>query len=130
MKAHPAHATGMSRRKMTTRAYAGRLIAVAGTAPAADWATKAILRSAVHAVSHRGLVPGLQLVHLERIGVPSSFTLAAAVLIVGAAAVGWIRGPYGPERSPALWLPAGLLIGGAASNFQRCEVLARSDATG
>lgn len=102
---------------MTNRAYARRLIAVTGTAVATDWATKAAVRSAVQPGGHRRIVLGLELVHFPRKGLPSGFTLAAAVLIVAAAASGRIWRPHHPKRPLSLWLPAGLLIGGAASNL-------------
>jgi hypothetical protein len=75
---------------MTNRAYARRLMIVVGVALVADWATKAIARLAVRAGGRRQLLPGLQLVHLQRIGLPSSFTLAAAaavLMVAGAAAM-------------------------------------------
>jgi len=102
---------------LKNRAYAWRLVAVAVIALAADCATKAIARSAVQPGGHRRLVPGVVLVHLQRTGLPSGFTLAAALLMITAAAVGRIWHPCRPERSLSLWLPAGLLVGGAASNL-------------
>jgi signal peptidase II len=85
-----------------------------------DQLTKHAVRSSVAVGQVRRFLPGVQLVHVRNTGVAFGifsgggtivlvFTLAALALLVGYFTLR-------PER-PWLWLPTGLLIGGALGNL-------------
>lgn len=84
-----------------------------------DQTSKALVRDGVAVGSRRDLLPGVDLVHTRNTGVAFSLlqgggwillavTAVAAVVVVG---VFLAR----PER-PGVWLPTGLLLGGAVGN--------------
>jgi signal peptidase II len=87
---------------------------------AADQASKALVRANVELGSSDPVLPGVDLVHTRNTGVAFSllqgggsalivFTAAAMVAI----AVFFARHP----ARPGAWVPAGLLLGGAAGNL-------------
>jgi signal peptidase II len=97
-----------------------RAAAVAGAVVGIDQLTKAAVRSGIPVGEQRRFFIGIQLVHVRNTGVAFSlfrgggtlvlvFTLVAlAVLVVYLA--------RRPDR-PLLWIPTGLLIGGALGNL-------------
>ena len=105
------------------KARAGALTragAVAAVVIVVDQLTKAAIRSGIALGEQHKFLPGVQLVHVKNTGVAFSllsgggalvlvFTLAALVALVGYLA-------WRPGR-PYLWLPTGLLIGGAIGNL-------------
>jgi signal peptidase II len=85
-----------------------------------DQLTKELIRSGLAVGEKQKLLPGVDLVHVRNTGVAFSlfagggtlvlvFTLVALALLVGYLA-------WRPER-PWLWVPTGLLIGGAIGNL-------------
>jgi signal peptidase II len=98
----------------------GRAALIAGLVIGADQLTKALVRSDIPVGDTRRFFIGIQLVHVRNTGVAFSLfasggapvlaiTLVALVLLVGYL----LRRP---ER-PWLWVPTGLLIGGALGNL-------------
>jgi signal peptidase II len=86
----------------------------------ADQLTKVLARHALDVGETDGIFPGLELVHVRNRGVAFGFfsgggglvvaaTLAALVLLL----VLFLRNP----RRRLMWLPTGLLIGGAVGNL-------------
>jgi signal peptidase II len=97
-----------------------RTAVVAVLVVAADQATKAIARGALERGDTRELLPFLDLVNVRNTGV--AFGLledGGALLIVGAAAalLALLAFVVGHSGRPLVWLPAGLLLGGAAGNL-------------
>jgi len=106
-------------RKLRAVAF-GRAGAVAAVVIAVDQLSKHAIRSGIDVGDHEKLLPGVTLVHVRNTGVAFSlfsgggtlvlvFTLAALAALAGYLALR-------PERS-WLWLPTGLLIGGAIGNL-------------
>jgi signal peptidase II len=97
-----------------------RIMAVAAAVVALDQLSKHLVRSAVDVGESHKVIPGLHLVQVRNTGVAFSlfsgggtlvlvFTLLALAVLVGFFAMR-------PTR-PLLWLPTGLLIGGALGNL-------------
>jgi signal peptidase II len=108
------------RRSRVRAAVFVRAAAVAALVVALDQVTKALVRSGIPEGETRRFFIGIQLVHVRNTGVAFSlfrgggtlvlvFTLAALALLVGYLA-------RRPER-PWLWIPTGMLIGGALGNL-------------
>jgi signal peptidase II len=107
------------RSRVRTAAFV-RAAAVAGVVVAIDQLTKAAIRSGIpEGEAHRFFI-GIQLVHVRNTGVAFSlfsgggtlvlvFTLLALVVLAGYLA-------RRPDR-PWLWVPTGMLIGGALGNL-------------
>jgi signal peptidase II len=85
-----------------------------------DQTTKQLVRSGIPVGDQRKFLPGVQLVHVRNTGVAFSlfsgggtivlvFTLVALAVLVG-----WL---FRRPGHPWLWLPTGLLIGGALGNL-------------
>jgi signal peptidase II len=94
--------------------------AVAVAVVIADQATKALVRSNVDLGSRDGVFPGVELVHVRNRGVAFGlFSGGGLVLIVvGVVAVSALLIFFaGHSRRPLVWLPTGLLLGGAAGNL-------------
>jgi len=105
---------------LSARGPALRAGAVLGGVLALDQATKAWVRATVELGSRDGILPGVELVHTRNTGVAFSlfqdggttlivFTVAAMVAVAA-----FFLGR--PER-PGVWLPVGLLLGGAGGNL-------------
>jgi signal peptidase II len=97
-----------------------RAAALAGAVVAADQATKALVRHGVELGSRDGVFPGVELVHVRNRGVAFGlFVNGGPVLVlVGAAAVSALLIFFATHsRRPLVWLPTGLLLGGAAGNL-------------
>jgi signal peptidase II len=97
-----------------------RAAAVAGVVVAIDQLTKAAIRSGIPVGETRRFFIGIQLVHVRNTGVAFSlfsgggtlvlaFTLLALAVLAGYLA-------RRPDR-PWLWVPTGMLIGGAVGNL-------------
>jgi signal peptidase II len=97
-----------------------RAAVVAAIVLIVDRVTKDTVAAGIAAGEQKKLLPGVHLVHVRNSGVAFSlfssggalvlvFTLAALALLVGYFA-------WRPER-PMLWLPTGLLVGGALGNL-------------
>ena len=98
-----------------------RAAALAVAVVAADQATKALVRAQRAAsASSDGVFPGVQLVHVRNRGVAFGLFVDGGVLlvVVGVAAVSALLVFFATHsRRPLVWLPTGLLLGGAAGNL-------------
>ena len=97
-----------------------RAAALAAAVVAADQATKALVRSNVDLGSRDGVFPGIELVHVRNRGVAFGlFTDGGTILVVvGIIAVSALLIFFATHsRRPLVWLPTGLLLGGAAGNL-------------
>jgi signal peptidase II len=86
----------------------------------ADQVTKSLVRHNVRIGSSDGIFPGIQLVHVHNRGVAFGLFVNGGVLlvIIGAAAVSALLIFFATHsRRPLVWLPTGLLLGGAAGNL-------------
>jgi signal peptidase II len=87
---------------------------------AADQATKAIVKDAVDPGEHVDLVPGLGLTNVRNTGVAFGALEGAGLLVAVLIAVslGLLLAYFVANRGlPWLWLPVGMLFGGAAGNL-------------
>jgi signal peptidase II len=87
---------------------------------AADQASKALVRANVDRGSRDGVFPGVEIVHVRNRGVAFGlFSDGGIVLIaIGVAAVLALLAFFATHsRRPLVWLPTGLLLGGAAGNL-------------
>ena len=97
-----------------------RAAALAVAVVAADQLTKSLVRHNVRIGSSDGIFPGVQLVHVHNRGVAFGLFVNGGVLlvIVGVAAVSALLIFFATHsRRPLVWLPTGLLLGGAAGNL-------------
>jgi signal peptidase II len=97
-----------------------RAAALAVAVVAADQVTKSLVRHNVRIGSSDGIFPGVQLVHVHNRGVAFGLFVNGGVLlvIVGVAAVSALLIFFATHsRRPLVWLPTGLLLGGAAGNL-------------
>jgi signal peptidase II len=97
-----------------------RALVVAGAVVAADQITKAIVRSSVGRGEAIDLALGFQLVNSRNTGVAFGFFSGGGVLvaIVAGVALAALIAFFATHANRRLvWLPTGLLIGGAAGNL-------------
>jgi signal peptidase II len=97
-----------------------RAAALAVAVVAADQITKSLVRHNVQVGSSDGVFPGVELVHVHNRGVAFGLFVNGGVLlvIVGVAAVSALLIFFATHsRRPLVWLPTGLLLGGAAGNL-------------
>ena len=99
---------------------AARAAAVALVVVAADQATKALVRANVELGDRDGVFPGVELVHVRNRGV--AFGLFAdgglVLVVIGVVSVLALLAFFATHsRRPLVWLPTGLLLGGAAGNL-------------
>ena len=86
---------------------------------AVDQVAKALVRAHVALGSEDGILPGVQLVHSKNRGVafnllegkPGIVTAITAAVVIGLLVFFWIN-----RARPLLWLPVGMLLGGALGN--------------
>jgi signal peptidase II len=86
---------------------------------ALDQATKALVRSSVAIGERDGVFPGVEIVHVRNEGVAfSRFSGGGTVVavIVGAALLALLAYFVTHLDKPLVWLPTGLLLGGALGN--------------
>jgi signal peptidase II len=97
-----------------------RAAVLAAAVVAADQATKTLVRHNVDLGSRDGVFPGVELVHVRNRGVAFGlFTDGGLVLVViGVVAISALLIFFARHsRRPLVWLPTGLLLGGAAGNL-------------
>jgi signal peptidase II len=98
----------------------GRTLAVAAAVVAADQLSKAIVRGSVGRDERIHLFPGLDLVNTRNTGVAFGFFSGGGALVAvlaGVALVALLVFFVRHAERPLVWLPTGLLIGGAAGNL-------------
>jgi signal peptidase II len=97
-----------------------RAAALAVAVVAADQGSKALVRANVDLGSRDGVFPGIELVHVHNRGVAFGFFAGGGLVlvVVGAASVAALLAFFATHsRRPLVWLPTGLLLGGAAGNL-------------
>src|ERR1700751_1844638 len=111
----------MTQTKASVRVAAfARAALVAGIVIVLDQVTKSLVRSNIAVGDSHKFLPGVTLVHDRNTGV--AFTLfaggGALVLVVTFAALALLIGYFAmrPDRA-LLWLPTGMLVGGAIGNL-------------
>jgi signal peptidase II len=111
----------MTQTKASVRVAAfARAALVAAVVVVLDQVTKSLVRSNIALGDHHKFLPGVTLVHDRNTGV--AFTLfaggGALVLVVTFVALALLIGYFAmrPERA-LLWLPTGMLVGGAIGNL-------------
>jgi signal peptidase II len=105
---------------VTRRRAVLRALAVAIAVLAADQATKAIVRGSVGRGERIDVLPGLDLVNTRNTGVAFGFFSGGGtiVAVVAAIAVLALLVFFATHLArPLVWLPTGLLLGGAAGNL-------------
>jgi signal peptidase II len=98
----------------------GRAGLVLGVVLALDQGTKALVRSGVDRGSEDPILPGLELVHVKNEGV--AFGIAAGgttlvIALISVALLGLVLYFARHVSKPLVWLPTGLLVGGAIGNI-------------
>ena len=99
---------------------AARAAVVTLVVVAADQATKALVRANVELGDRDGVLPGIDLVHVRNRGVAFGLFSDGGLLLVviGIASVIALLAFFATHsRRPLVWLPTGLLLGGAAGNL-------------
>ena len=99
---------------------AARASVVALVAVAADQATKALVRANLELGDRDGVFPGIELVHVRNRGVAFGLFEGGGLVLVaiGVASVLALLVFFATHsRRPLVWLPTGLLLGGAAGNL-------------
>lgn len=97
-----------------------RVAVIVAAVVGADQLTKALVRSGVSLGEENNVFPGVQIVHVKNTGVAfGALSGGGAIVLVltGAALVLLVSYFARHPTRPLLWLPTGLLIGGAAGNL-------------
>jgi signal peptidase II len=97
-----------------------RAAAVTAAVVALDQATKALVRANVEIGDSDGVFPGVELVHVRNEGVAfSRFSGGGTIvtIIVAAALVALLAYFVTHLHKPLVWLPTGMLLGGALGNI-------------
>jgi signal peptidase II len=97
-----------------------RAVLVAVAVIVADQVTKAIVRDQIGPFEVVKVLPGVKLVHTENTGVAFSALSGGGplVIVVAVVALGALLVFFFTHLSrPLVWLPTGLLLGGAAGNL-------------
>jgi signal peptidase II len=98
----------------------GRVAATLALVAAADQATKALVRHGIARGDSDGVLPGVELVHVRNPGVAFGALAGGGALVVvltlAALAILVVFFARRPAR-PLVWLPTGLLLGGAVGNL-------------
>ena len=105
---------------MTRRRAIVRALLVAAAVVAADQATKAIVRGSIGRSERIDLVAGFGLVNTRNSGVAFGFFAGGGILVgvlAGLALVALLAFFSTHAERPLVWLPTGLLLGGAAGNL-------------
>jgi signal peptidase II len=87
---------------------------------AVDQVTKALVRANVDFGSRDGVFPGVEIVHVRNRGVAFGLFSDGGFLLVAigvASVVALLAFFVTHSRRPLVWLPTGLLLGGAAGNL-------------
>lgn len=94
--------------------------AVAAAVIAADQGTKELVRGGMERGDEDPILPGLELVHVHNEGVAFGFLSDGGALVAvatGIALLGLLVFFVLHRRRPLVWLPVGLLLGGALGNL-------------
>jgi signal peptidase II len=105
---------------MSGPAAAGRAALVAAAVVVLDQATKALVRAHVEIGDSDGVLPGLRLVHARNNGVAFNVLEGGSplVVVVVAVAVVALLAYFATHlHRPLVWLPTGMLLGGAIGNI-------------
>jgi signal peptidase II len=105
---------------VTAAATTGRAALVALATVVADQAVKALVRSSVAPQETIDVLPGIHIVNVRNTGVAFSMLSDGGVLpvVVGVLALGALLAFFATHlAAPLVWLPTGLLVGGAAGNL-------------
>jgi signal peptidase II len=97
----------------------GRVALVAAGVVALDQATKALVRATVDQGDREAVFPGVEIVHTRNTGVAFGALAGggAIVTVVIALALVALLGYFATHvRRPLVWLPTGMLLGGAIGN--------------
>ena len=97
----------------------GRVALVAAGVVALDQATKALVRATVDQGDREAVFPGVEIVHTRNTGVAFGALAGggAVVTVVIAIALVALLGYFATHvRRPLVWLPTGMLLGGAIGN--------------
>jgi signal peptidase II len=97
-----------------------RVGVVAAATVAADQAVKALVRSTIDRTESVDLILGIQLVNVRNSGIAFGLFSGGGILLVifAVAALAALLVFFHRNRNrPLVWLPTGLLIGGAAGNL-------------
>ncbi|MBN1527536.1 MAG: signal peptidase II [Thermoleophilaceae bacterium] len=95
-------------------------LATAGVVAALDQATKAIVKDEIVPGEHVDVIPGLQLSNVRNTGVAFGALEGAGLIVavlIGLSLALLIAYFLVNRAMPLLWLPVGMLIGGAAGNL-------------
>ena len=107
------------RRRVRSAAFA-RAAAVALLVLGLDQLTKHTLAAGIADGEHRNFLPGIRFVHVRNTGVAFSLLSGGGtiVLVLTLVALGVLVAYFirHPDR-PGLWLPTGMLVGGAIGNL-------------
>jgi signal peptidase II len=105
---------------MTARGTALRTALVAGAVIVADQATKALVRSQIARFEEVELVLGIKLIHTRNTGIAFSMFSGGGTIVVIVAVIA-LTALFAffitHMRRRLIWLPVGLLLGGAAGNL-------------
>jgi len=85
-----------------------------------DQAAKAVVRTTIDLGERREVVPFLDVVHVRNTGVAFGFLADGGALLIagaGVALVALMAFVLSHRERPYVWVPAGLLLGGAAGNL-------------
>jgi signal peptidase II len=99
---------------------AARAAALTIAVVAADQASKALVRANIDLGARDGVFPGLEIVHTRNSGVAFGLFSGGGIVlvIIGIASVVALLAFFATHsRRPLVWLPTGLLLGGAAGNL-------------
>jgi signal peptidase II len=97
----------------------GRVALVAAGVVALDQATKALVRATVDPGDREAVFPGVEIVHTRNTGVAfgalagGRVVVTVVIVIALAALLGYFATHV---RRPLVWLPTGMLLGGAIGN--------------
>ena len=105
---------------MSAGATALRTVLVAVAVVVADQVTKAIVRGEISRLESVELILGIKLIHTRNTGVAFSLfsgggTIVVVIAVVALAAL--LAFFFSHIHKPLVWLPTGLLIGGAMGNL-------------
>jgi signal peptidase II len=105
---------------VSTRAAWARATGVLGIVVGLDQLTKRLASDSIAIGEERAVFPAVQLVHVRNQGVAfGAFAGGHTVVlgVIGVALAGLVIYFVTHVRRPLLWLPTGLLVGGAAGNI-------------
>jgi signal peptidase II len=100
------------------QSYSRAALLLAGVV-AVDQVSKALVRSGIAVGDENGVFPGIQLVHVKNKGVAFGALSGkpAVMIIVLAALAGLVVWFFLHSTRPHVWIPTGLLLGGAVGNI-------------